>query len=148
MKVVIQRSKSSKVSVDGKIVGKIEYGLLLLTGFTHNDNEQMVDKVIEKIINLRIFEDENGLMNKSLLDIKGSILNISQFTLYANIKKGRRPSFVDAMEPNKAKSLYNYMNQKIKDLNIEVETGIFGADMKVDIYNDGPVTIILDTDNL
>lgn len=148
MKVVIQRSQSSKVSVDGKIVGKIEYGLLLLTGFTHNDNEQMVDKVIEKIINLRIFEDENGLMNKSLLDIKGSILNISQFTLYANIKKGRRPSFVDAMEPNKAKSLYNYMNQKIKDLNIEVETGIFGADMKVDIYNDGPVTIILDTDNL
>ncbi len=148
MKVVVQRSKNSKVTIDGKIHGEIKEGLVLLSSFTNGDNEKIVDKVIDKIINLRIFTDNEDKMNLSLLDIKGSILNISQFTLYADISKGRRPSFINALNPADASKLYNYMNSKLKDLNIHTETGIFGADMKLEIYNDGPVTIILDSTNL
>lgn len=148
MKVVMQRSKNSKVTIDGKIHGEIKEGLVLLSSFTNGDNEKIVDKVIDKIINLRIFTDNEDKMNLSLLDIKGSILNISQFTLYADISKGRRPSFINALNPADASKLYNYMNSKLKDLNIHTETGIFGADMKLEIYNDGPVTIILDSTNL
>ena len=148
MKVVIQRSKNSKVTIDGKIHGEIKEGLVLLSSFTNGDNEKIVDKVIDKIINLRIFTDNEDKMNLSLLDTKGSILNISQFTLYADISKGRRPSFINALNPADASKLYNYMNSKLKDLNIHTETGIFGADMKLEIYNDGPVTIILDSTNL
>ena len=148
MKVVIQRSKQSKVTINGQINGQIEKGFVLLSSFTDNDNKEIIDKMIEKIINLRIFEDENEKMNLSLLDTNGSILNISQFTLYADCKKGRRPSFINALNPKDAEDLYNYMNKKLKSLNIKTETGIFGADMKVSIYNDGPVTIILDSDEL
>lgn len=145
MKVILQRSKNSKVTINGKINGEINHGLVLLSSFTENDTLEIVDKMIDKIINLRIFEDENEKMNLSLLDTKGEILNISQFTLYADCKKGRRPSFVHALNPTEAKELYDYMNEQLKKLNIKTETGIFGADMKVEIYNDGPVTIILDS---
>ena len=148
MKVVLQRSKESKVTINGKINGRINEGLVLLSSFTEGDNIETVNKMIDKIINLRIFEDENEKMNLSLLDKKGSILNISQFTLYADCKKGRRPSFVNAMNPLEASKLYDYMNEKLKSLNINTQTGIFASDMKVEIYNDGPVTIILDSKEL
>ena len=148
MRVVLQRSKHSKVTINDKINGKINKGLVILVGFTDGDNKMIVDKMIEKIINLRIFEDENGLMNRSLIDENGEILNISQFTLYANTKKGRRPSFTQALNPTDAKMLYEYMNNAIKEKGIKVETGVFGADMKVEIYNDGPVTIIIDSEYL
>ena len=147
MKVVLQRSKNSKVTIDGQINGSINKGLVLLSSFTDGDNEEIVDKMIDKIVNLRIFVDENDKMNLSLLDIKGSILNISQFTLYADCNKGRRPSFVNAMNPVEASKLYDYMNKKLSNI-VNTETGIFGADMKVEIYNDGPVTIILDSNEL
>lgn len=145
MKVVLQRSKQSKVTINGKINGEIEHGLVILSSFTDGDTFEIVDKMIDKIINLRIFEDEEEKMNLSLLDTKGEILNISQFTLYADCKKGRRPSFVHALNPSDASKLYDYMNEQLMKLNIKTETGIFGADMKVEIYNDGPVTIILDS---
>ncbi len=148
MKVILQRSKNSKVTIDNKVNGQIEEGLVLLSSFTNGDNEEIVDKMIDKIINLRIFKDENDLMNLSLIDINGSILNISQFTLYADCKKGRRPSFVNALNPEGASKLYDYMNEHLKTKGIKTETGIFGSDMKVEIYNDGPVTIILDSDEL
>ena len=144
MKVVIQRSKQSKVTIDGKVHGTIDKGYVLLVGFTEGDNEKIIDKMINKILNLRIFEDENGKMNLSILDICGSILSISQFTLYANSTEGRRPSFTEALNPIEATKLYDIFNQKLKS-QIHTETGIFGADMKVEIYNDGPVTIILDS---
>lgn len=148
MRVVLQRSKYSKVTIDGKINGEIDKGLVILVGFTNGDDEKIVDKMIDKIINLRIFEDENGLMNKSLIDENGEILNISQFTLYANTKKGRRPSFTQALNPDEAKKLYEYMNNALKEKGVKTETGIFGADMKVEIYNDGPVTIVIDSNEL
>ena len=144
MKVVIQRSKNSKVTIDGKVHGKIDHGYVLLVSFTHGDNEKVIDKMVDKIVNLRIFEDENGKMNLSLLDTKGSVLSISQFTLYADCSEGRRPAFVDAMRPEEATKLYDLFNEKISKI-VHTETGIFGADMKVEIYNDGPVTIILDS---
>lgn len=145
MKVVIQRSKNSKVTIDEKINGEIEKGFVILTSFTNGDTKETVNKMVDKIINLRIFEDENEKMNLSLLDINGSVLNISQFTLYANCKNGRRPSFTETLNPIDASELYDYMNELLRSLNIHTETGIFGADMKVEILNDGPVTIILDS---
>ncbi len=145
MKVILQRSLESNVTVNGEIVGSIDKGLVILVGFTYNDTEVEIDYLINKIINLRIFDDENGVMNKSLLDINGSILSISQFTLYANTKKGRRPSYVDALEPMEANSLYNLFNLKLRDLNIHVEEGVFGAEMIVNITNDGPVTIVMES---
>lgn len=147
MRILVQRSKNSKVTIDGKVNGEIDHGYVLLVGFTEGDNETIIDKMINKILNLRIFEDENGKMNLSILDTKGSILSISQFTLYANSKEGRRPSFVEAMNPKDASILYDKFNDKLKSL-IHTETGIFGADMKVEIYNDGPVTIMLDSKEL
>ena len=145
MKVILQRSLESNVTVNGEIVGSIDKGLVILVGFTYNDTEVEIDYLINKIINLRIFDDENGVMNKSLLDINGSILSISQFTLYANTKKGRRPSYVDALEPMEANSLYNLFNLKLRDQNIRVEEGVFGAEMLVNITNDGPVTIVMES---
>ena len=147
MKVVVQRSKKSKVTINNKVNGSIDKGYVLLVGFTHGDTTDIVDKMINKILNLRIFEDENDKMNLSIKDINGSILSISQFTLYADSKKGNRPSFINAMKPDEASKLYDYFNQELSKY-IEVNTGIFGADMKVEIYNDGPVTIILDSDEL
>ena len=147
MKIVLQRSKEAKVEVNNEIVGSIDYGLVLLVGFTHNDTIKEIDHMVDKVINLRIFDDENGIMNKSLLDIKGSILSISQFTLYADSRKGRRPSYVNALSSDKAKELYEIFNNKLKEQIINVETGIFQADMKVSLTNDGPVTIILEKEN-
>ena len=147
MRVVIQRSKQSKVTIDGKVNGKIDHGFVILVGFTEGDNEEIIDKMINKIVNLRIFEDENEKMNVSILDTKGSILSISQFTLYANCNEGRRPSFTEALNPNEATKLYDIFNKKLSEY-VHTETGIFGADMKVEIYNDGPVTIVLDSDIL
>ena len=147
MKVLVQRSKNSKVTIDGKVNGQIDPGYVLLVGFTNGDNETIIDKMINKILNLRIFEDENEKMNLSILDTKGSILSISQFTLYANTKEGRRPSFTNALNPTDASKLYDIFNEKLRS-QIQTETCIFGADMKVEIYNDGPVTIMLDSDEL
>lgn len=147
MRVILQRSKESKVTIDGKVNGKIDKGYVALVGFTDGDNTEIVDKMIKKIVNLRVFEDENEKMNLSIQDIGGSILSISQFTLYADSKKGNRPSFINAMNPTEASKLYDIFNQKLSEI-LHVETGIFGADMKVEIYNDGPVTIMLDSNEL
>ena len=147
MRVVVQRSKFSSVTIDNKIAGKIEYGLTLLVGFTVNDDEKVIDYMIDKIINLRIFDDENGVMNKSLFDVSGSVLSVSQFTLYADTSKGRRPSYINALSGEEAIVLYDLFNKKLKERNVDVQTGVFGADMLVNIQNDGPVTILLEKEN-
>jgi D-tyrosyl-tRNA(Tyr) deacylase len=144
MRVVIQRSKESYVEVDNKIVGKIDKGLVILVGFTNGDNSNDIDYIIKKILSLRIFDDNNGVMNLSIKDIQGSILSISQFTLYADTKNGNRPSYANSLNKDEAVILYNEFNHKLKE-QINVETGIFKADMKVTINNDGPVTIIIDS---
>ena len=143
MRVVVQRSLNSLVEVNSKVTGKIDKGLVLLVGFTNNDSEENILKMVPKVLNLRIFNDENGVMNKSILDVKGSILSISQFTLYADTKKGNRPSYIKALKSEDASILYDRFNEELKKY-INVETGIFGADMKVNIINDGPVTILLE----
>ena len=144
MRVLVQRVINSSVEVEGKVVGSIDKGLNILVGFTDSDTSKEIDYMVDKVINLRIFDDENGVMNKSLLDVGGSILSISQFTLYADASKGRRPSYIKALSGDKATVLYDEFNNKLKDHNIKVETGIFGADMKVNILNDGPVTIFIE----
>lgn len=144
MRVLVQRSLNSSVCVDKKEVGKIDKGLVLLVGFTYNDNIENIKYLVNKIINLRIFDDQNGIMNKSILDINGSILSISQFTLYADTKKGNRPSYIKSLSSKEAIKLYDLFNKELRKHNIQVETGIFGADMKVNILNDGPVTIMLE----
>lgn len=143
MKVVIQRSINSKVEVENKIVAKINKGLVILVGFTHTDTIENINYLVKKIINLRIFDDEEGIMNKSILDIDGSILSISQFTLYADTKKGNRPSYINAMGGDNAIKLFDEFNRCLSQY-VPVETGIFGADMKVSIENDGPVTITME----
>ena len=143
MKVLVQRVTSSSVEVEGKIVGKIDNGIMLLVGFTHTDTSKEIDYMVDKVINLRIFDDENGVMNKSLLDVGGSILSISQFTLYADASKGRRPSYINALGGDKSSPLYDEFNQKLKE-KVHTETGIFGAEMKVSLVNDGPITIMLE----
>lgn len=147
MRVLVQRSKFSSVSIDGRVNGQIAFGLTLLVGFTHNDDEKVIDYMVDKVINLRIFDDEKGVMNKSVLDVSGSILSISQFTLYADASKGRRPSYIKALNGEEAITLYNLFNKKLKEKNLDVQTGIFGADMLVNIQNDGPVTILLEKEN-
>lgn len=142
MRVVIQRTLESSVEVDNKIVGQIKNGLTLLVGFGKNDSSKEIDYMVNKIINLRIFNDENNIMNKSLLEVGGEVLSISQFTLYADTSRGRRPSYFNAHSA--ASYLYDEFNEKLKK-HVNVETGIFGADMKVSLINDGPVTIILET---
>jgi D-tyrosyl-tRNA(Tyr) deacylase len=144
MRIVVQRTKKSSVKVNSKIVGAIGNGLTLLVGFTDTDTSKEIDYMVEKVINLRIFDDENGVMNKCLLDVKGRILSISQFTLYSYASKGRRPSYVKALSGDKATLLYDEFNRKLKEKNIHVETGIFGADMEVSLINDGLVTILLE----
>lgn len=144
MRVVVQRSKESSVSIDNKIVGSIDKGLVVLVGFTDGDKEENIDYIVKKIVNLRIFDDENHIMNKSILDVGGSILSISQFTLYADTKKGNRPSYIKAMKSSEATKLYDLFNEKLRKY-VKVETGVFGADMCVSIKNDGPVTIIIES---
>jgi D-tyrosyl-tRNA(Tyr) deacylase len=144
MKIVLQRVSSASVKVDSKIVGRIEHGLLLLIGFSSADTEESILPTIEKIVKLRIFSDEEGKMNKSVLDVEGSMLLISQFTLYADTKKGNRPSFIEAARPEQAIPLYEFFIAEMKKRIEKVETGIFGADMKVELVNDGPVTIVFD----
>ena len=146
MRVVVQRSKESSVIIDGKVNGKIDKGFVLLVGFTFGDTKEIVDKMINKIINLRIFSDSDDNLNLSLKDINGEILSISQFTLYAKLN-GRRPSFTKALNYDEAKDLYDYFNEELRNLNINVETGVFGSDMTVNITNDGPVTIIIDSES-
>lgn len=144
MRVILQRCLNGSVEINNKINGKCNIGYVILVGFTHTDSDNIVDKMVNKIVNLRIFDDENGKINKSILDVNGSVLSISQFTLYANTKEGRRPSFIEAMKSDQATTLYNYFNKKLSEI-LKVETGIFGADMKVSILNDGPFTILLDS---
>ena len=143
MKVLVQRSKEASVEVDDKIVGKIDHGMVILVGFTHTDNSTNIDYMVDKVLNLRIYDDDDGVMNKSILDTKGSILSISQFTLYADARKGRRPSYADALNGNESSKLYDEFNEKLRKY-IHVETGIFGAEMEVSLINDGPVTIMLE----
>ena len=145
MRIVLTTVLNASVTIDNEIVGKINRGFCLLVGFTHEDNKEVVDKMIDKMLGLRVFPDENGLTNLSIYDVKGEILSVSQFTLYADLAKGRRPSFINAMKPDEAKSLYAYFNEQVKAKYGTVETGVFGADMKVSSVNDGPFTVILDS---
>ncbi|MCI5902103.1 MAG: D-aminoacyl-tRNA deacylase [Blautia sp.] len=144
MKFVVQRVSHAQVTVDQKIIGKIGRGFLVLIGVGKEDDEKTADKYLKKLLGLRIFEDENGKTNLSLADVGGELLMISQFTLYANCKKGNRPSFIDAGAPDKAEALYEYILSEARKQVDVVEHGIFGADMKVSLENDGPFTIILD----
>lgn len=144
MKVLVQRSKNSSVKVDNKLVNSIDKGLVLLVGFTQNDTLNDIEKLVKKVINLRIFDDENGVMNKSILDVGGEILSISQFTLYANTKKGNRPSYIEALNGEDAIKLYESFNDKLNE-HVVTKSGIFGADMEVNIINDGPITIMLES---
>jgi len=145
MRVIVQRSLDSSVSVDNKIVGSIDKGLVVLVGFTKGDSSKDIDYLADKVVNLRIFDDENGVMNKSLLDTKGDILSISQFTLYANPYEGRRPSYVDSLNQELAKPLYEEFNKKLESYGVKVATGIFRANMLVNIKNDGPTTIMIES---
>ena len=144
MKVLIQKVKYAEVKVDGKSVGKINKGLLVFLGVGHEDDEKLADKLVKKMINLRIFEDEHNKMNKALKDVNGELLIVSQFTLYADCSNGNRPSFTNACEQTRANELYEYFKLKCSEYDVKVESGIFGADMKVELLNDGPVTILLD----
>ncbi len=143
MRVVVQRSREAKVEVDGKVTGSIDKGLMLLVGFTEGDSIEQIEYLAKKVVNLRIFDDENGVMNKSILDVGGSILSISQFTLYADTKKGNRPSYINALGGEKAIKLYELFNKELEKY-VKVGTGVFGAEMLVSFTNDGPVTIMLE----
>lgn len=145
MKVVVQRAKHARVIVDDKVVGSIDHGLMLLVGVTHTDTIEDVKYLSEKIAHLRIFEDDAGKMNLSLLDVKGQILSVSQFTLYGDCRKGRRPNFMEAAKPDYAQELYELFNQELRNKGIEVSTGQFGAMMDVQFTNVGPVTLILES---
>lgn len=148
MKFVIQRVTDAKVSVDGKVVGKIGKGFMVLIGIASTDTVEIADKMIKKLIGMRIFEDENGKTNLALKDVGGELLLISQFTLYSDCKKGNRPSFVNAGAPDMADEMYQYIISQCKKEIDVVEKGIFGADMKVSLVNDGPFTIVLDSDEI
>jgi len=147
LRAVLQRIKESKVEVNEKIIGSIKNGLLILLGIEESDSMNDIDWLSNKILNMRIFSDEKGLMNLSVLDIKGELLIVSQFTLHASTKKGNRPSFIKAAKPEVAIPLYEKFIAKMKESNLNIETGEFGADMKVSLINDGPVTIIIDSKN-
>ena len=145
MRIVLTTVTSASVTIDNQIVGSINRGFCVLVGFTHDDTKEIVDKMIDKMLGLRVFMDENGLTNLSIYDVGGEILSVSQFTLYADLAKGRRPSFINAMKPDEAKALYEYFNEQIKAKFGKVQTGVFGADMKVNSVNDGPFTVIMDS---
>ena len=145
MKIVIQRTKEASVTIDGAIVGEISHGLVLLVGIEEQDQQEDVDYLVRKVSKMRIFEDSEGKMNLSIEDVGGEILSISQFTLYAETKKGNRPSFIKAAKPETAIPLYEALNTGLRETGLTVQTGGFGADMKVSLLNDGPVTIIIDS---
>ncbi|MCM2984284.1 D-aminoacyl-tRNA deacylase [Bacillus safensis] len=145
MRLVVQRVTNASVKVEEKITGAINEGYMVLVGVTHEDTEEDVLYLAEKLAHLRIFEDENGKMNRSLLDIKGSVLSVSQFTLYGDTRKGRRPNFMKAAKPDAANSLYECFNKTLREKGIHVETGRFGAMMDVSLTNSGPVTILMDS---
>ena len=144
MRVLVQRCDKALVRVNDNVVGSINKGLMILVGFTEGDNFDTIKYMVDKIVNLRVFDDENGIMNKSLLDKSFSILSVSQFTLYGDASKGRRPSYINALNGSLAKPLYDKFNEELRKYGIKVETGIFGGDMKVELINDGPVTIMLE----
>ena len=148
MRVVLTTVSEANVKINDKTVGQISRGYLLLVGFTDGDNKETVEKMVDKILSLRVFPDEHGQINISLQDVNGSILSVSQFTLYANTAKGRRPSFVDALRPGEAEPLYDYFNEQLEMKHGKVSTGVFGADMKVTSINDGPFTLLLDSKEL
>ena len=148
MKLVIQRVTHASVTVDNNVIGKIGKGYMVLIGVSDTDTKEIADKMLDKMIKLRIFEDENGKTNLSLADVGGELLLISQFTLYANCKKGNRPSFIDAGSPDHANALYEYIIEKCKERVDVVEQGEFGAEMKVELLNDGPFTVILDSEQI
>ena len=145
MRAVVQRVASSRVTVDERVTGEVKKGLLVLLGVTHDDTSKDVDYMVDKVTNLRIFEDENDKMNLSLKDIGGEVMAVSQFTLYGDARKGRRPSFSDAARPDVANPLYEEFVEKLRAQGITVGTGVFGAHMMVELTNDGPVTILLET---
>ena len=148
MRTVLQRAKNAQVEIDGKVNGKIDHGLVLLVGFEEGDGQEEIDYTVRKIVNCRIFSDENGKMNLSIGSVGGSILSISQFTLFADVRKGNRPSFVKAGAPDHAKQVWLRFNDALRAEGLDVKEGRFGAHMRVDIANDGPVTIVMDTDEL
>lgn len=148
MKFVIQRVNHAEVKVDGKIIGAIQKGFLVFIGVSQTDTKEIADKMIHKMTGLRIFEDENGKTNLALKDVGGDLLLVSQFTLYANCKKGFRPSFIEAGAPDMANDMYEYIIDECKKADFHVETGSFGADMKITLENDGPFTIVLDSEEL
>ena len=145
MRVILQRSKRASVTVDGSITGAIPAGYVLLVGITHEDTEKDADYCARKIAQMRLFEDEDGKMNRSIFEAGGDILSISQFTLYGDIRKGRRPSFVEAARPDHAEPLWNYFNEVLRSEGLKVEEGVFGAMMDVELVNDGPVTMIVES---
>lgn len=145
MRLVIQRVNKAKCEIDGKITGEIGQGYMILVGFGQDDNKETVDKMVKKVLNLRIFEDENEKMNYNIGKIGGSILSISQFTLYADCTEGNRPSFANALNPVEATKLYDYFNESLRRNGVNTQTGVFGADMQISLVNDGPVTIVLDS---
>ena len=148
MKLLIQRVNSASVKVEGKIIGAIDKGYMVLLGACESDTKEIADKMLKKMVNLRIFADADGKTNLSLQDVGGDILLVSQFTLYADCKKGNRPSFVKAGNPAHANEIYEYVIKSLRDLGVTVETGSFGADMAVSLVNDGPFTIVLDSDEI
>lgn len=149
MRVIVQRTSGAEVRIDGEVVGKIGRGFMLLVGITYGDTQSEADYLAKKVAQMRVFEDAEGKMNLGLKDVDGEVLSISQFTLYADCRKGNRPSFINAARPDTAEPLYQYFNKVLREqYGLKVETGRFGADMKVDFVNDGPVTIILDSENL
>ena len=148
MRVVLTTVLNASVTIDGQLYSKIDRGFCLLVGFTHTDNQAIVDKMIDKILALRVFMDDRGLTNLSIYDVKGQIMSVSQFTLYADLTGGRRPSFVNAMKPDQAKELYAYFNKQLETKFGPIATGVFGADMKVSSVNDGPFTVLLDSEEL
>ncbi|TCP54422.1 D-tyrosyl-tRNA(Tyr) deacylase [Tumebacillus sp. BK434] len=145
MRIVVQRVSRGQVTVDGQVTGSIGRGFVLLVGVTHDDTMADVEYLVDKVVNLRVFEDEAGKMNLSLLDIGGALLSVSQFTLYGDCRKGRRPNFMEAAKPDDANQLYEALNDKLRQHGVQVETGVFGAMMDVELVNDGPVTLLLES---
>ncbi|WP_239254059.1 D-aminoacyl-tRNA deacylase [Listeria ilorinensis] len=148
MRVLLQRCRTASVTIDEEVIAEIPAGLCLLVGFTYGDSEKEVAALASKVAGLRIFEDPDGKMNLSIQEVSGQVLSVSQFTLYADARKGRRPSFTDSLPGDRAEELYQLFNQKLEEAGLEVETGVFGADMDISLVNQGPVTLLLDSDEL